>query len=75
MIVFAIRVGCVPRLAYEAMDNKSKTLGGETIYHGASSDGYDISIAAPSITLLERMCAIMGVRYDRRNVYTTLSDD
>jgi hypothetical protein len=71
MTVYAYRIGCVPRIAYEAINEKCKALGGGTIYHGASSDGTDISVAAPDKRVLERMCDRIGVRFIRDYVYET----
>lgn len=71
MTVYAYRIGCVPRIAYKAINDKCKALGGGTIYHGASSDGTDISVAAPDERTLERMCAEIGVQIYRDSVYET----
>ena len=68
-MVFAIRVGCVPGFAARSIDKECKRMGGGTIYHGSSSDGTDISVAAPDVRTLERMCARIGVRFYRDSVY------
>jgi len=63
------RIGCLSRAGYQAVAKTCKKMGGKTIYHGASSDGYDISIAALDVKLLEKICHEIGVRFYKDNVY------